>query len=148
MSSSEEHLAHLTEWARKRPNSIEFWEAFLTTERVVCCFAGESFSSALLRADMGRRARDELPDLTPEELAAHNEHNFEFPLSDLESIALVRGTRFRRARLTLAWDGEELALYNTKAGDSQEALLESLAEDPRFDATVEITDPSSLFDRS
>lgn len=145
---SEQRLAHLTEWARKRPNSIEFWEAFLTTERLVCCFAGESFSSALLRADMGERAREELAALAPEGLVAHNERNFEIPLADLESITLVRGTRFRRARLTFAWDGGELALYNTKAGDSQESLLESLAEDPCFDATVEIRDPSSLFDRS
>ncbi|MCL7416289.1 MAG: hypothetical protein M8354_00410 [Halalkalicoccus sp.] len=145
---SETRLAHLTEWARKRPNSIEFWEVFLTTERVVCCFAGESFSSALLRADMGERAREELPDLAPEALLAHNERNVEFPLADLESISLVRGTRFRRARLTLVWNGGELALYNTKAGDAQESVLESLAEDPRLDATIEITDPSSLLDRS
>lgn len=145
---SETRLAHLTEWARKRPNSIEFWEVFLTTERVVCCFAGESFSSALLRADMGERAREDLVELAPEDLLAHNERNVEFPLADLESVTLVRGTRFRRARLVLAWDDGELALYDTKAGDSQESLLESLADDPRLDATVEITDPSSLFDRS
>lgn len=145
---SERRLAHLTEWARKRPTSIEFWEVFLTTERLVPCFAGESFSSALLRADMGERAREELPELAPEDLLAHNDRNFEVPLADLDSITLVRGTRFRRARLTLAWDGGELALYTTKAGDSQESLLESLAEDPRLDATVEIADPSSPFDRS
>ncbi len=145
---SEKRLAHFTEWARKRPNSIEFWEIFLTTERVVCCFAGESFSSALLRADMGGRTREELVELAPEDLLAHNERNVEIPLSDLESITLVRGTRFRRARLTLVWDGGELALYDTKAGDSQEPVLESLAEDPHIDATIEITDPSSLFDRS
>ncbi|WP_122088301.1 hypothetical protein [Halalkalicoccus subterraneus] len=145
---SEERLAHLTEWARKRPNSIEFWEVFLMTERVVCCFAGESFSSALLRADMGGRAREELVDLAPEDLLAHNERNVRIPLADLESITLVRGTLFRRARLTLAWDGGELALYNTKAGDSQESLLESLAEDPRIGISIEITDPSSILNRS
>lgn len=145
---TEERLAHFTEWARKRPNSIEFWEVFLTTERVTCCFVGESFSSALLRADMGEHAREELAGRTIEEIAAYDERNFEIPLSNLDSLTLTRGTRIRRARLEFEWDDDELALYNTKAGSSQEELVESLANEPRLDATVGITDPSSLLDRS
>jgi hypothetical protein len=145
---SEEVLAYFTEWARKRPNSIEFWELFVTTERVIACFAGETFSSALLRADMGENAREELAELSIEEIAAYNERTFEFFLTDLESLVLTRGSRFRRARLRLEWDGEEMTFYNTKIGDAQEGLAQSLADDSRFDPTIEITDPSGLFDRS
>jgi hypothetical protein len=145
---SEEVLAYFTEWARKRPNSIEFWELFVTTERVIACFAGETFSSALLRADMGENTREELGDLGVEAIAAYNERTFEFPLTDLESLVLIRGTRFRRARLELEWDGEEMTFYNTKTGDAQEGLARSLANDSRFDPAIEITDSPGLFDRS
>ena len=57
---SEERLGQLTGWVRRRPSSLEFWELFVTSDRLIWCFVGEKFSSALLRADMGERARDEL----------------------------------------------------------------------------------------
>ena len=148
---SERRLAHLTEWARKRPGSIEFWELVVTSERLIWCFAGESFSSALLRADMGEHTREEIASLTNEEVTNHDERNFTVPLSALERVRLVRGTRLRRARVEIEWrdDGPESAtLYDTKAGNDQYELFERLAEEPALkDVAVEIESPS-LFRRS
>lgn len=154
MSSSEERLGRLSEWARKRPSSIEFWEAFLTNERLIWCFVGETFSSALLRADMGERRRAALEELTIEELARDDERNFSIPVSALERMRLVRGTRFRRARIEIEWDdGDDepgaMTLYNTKAGDEQTALFERLAEESALGGvSIEVEAPSSLFGRS
>lgn len=145
---SEARLGQLTGWVRRRPSSLEFWELFVTSDRLIWCFVGETFSSALLRADMGERARDELDSLTLDEIAAYNERNFETPLDSLSSLRLVRGTRFRRTRLEIAWNGEERTLYSTKSSDPQQELIETLADDPRLEGvSVETATPSSFFDR-
>lgn len=150
---SERRLAHLTEWTRKRPGSIEFWELFVTSERLIWCFAGESFSSALLRADVGERTREEIAGLTTEEIATHDERNFTVPVSALEGVRLVRGTRFRRARVEIEWteDGEptSMTLYNTKAGTDQRELFERLAEESVLEGvSIEVDTLSSMFRRS
>lgn len=145
---SEERLGQLTGWVRRRPSSLEFWELFLTSERLIWCFVGESFSSALLRADMGENARNELDSLTIEEIMTYDEQNFEIPLDSLDSLGLVLGTRFRRTRLEIGWSDEEWTLYSTKTSDPQQELIETLADDPRLDGvSVEIATPSSFFDR-
>lgn len=145
---SEERLAHLTGWIRRRPNSLEFWELLLTTDRLLWCFAGETFSSALLRADMGESTRDELDSLNPSEIAEYNERNFDISLDSLAFLRLVRGTRFRRARLEIAWNDEEQLFYSTKASNSQRDLLETLADDSRLgEVSIEIETPSSLSER-
>jgi hypothetical protein len=150
---SERRLGRLTEWFRRRPSSLEFWELFVTSERLLWCFVGETFSSALLRADMGERDRERLDECTIEEVAAYEERNFEVPLSALERVRLTRGTRFRRAQIEIEWtdDGEpvSMTLYNTKAGDDQTELFERLAEEPVLeDVSIEIESPSSIFRRS
>lgn len=146
---SEERLGHLTGWIRRRPNSLEFWELVLTTDRLLWCFAGETYSSALLRADMGESTREDLADLDPEAIAAYDERNFAVPLDSLSRLWLVGGTRFRRARLEIEWDGGERTLYSTKASDPQEELVEELAGDPRLEGvSIGMDSPSSLLDRS
>lgn len=148
---SERRLAHLTEWIRKRPGSIEFWELFVTSERLIWCFAGESFSSVLLRADMGERTRQEISGLTNEGIANHDERNFTVPLSALERIRLVRGTRLRRARVEIEWTdevSESVTLYDTKAGDDQHELFERLAEEPALEGVAVGIESPSLFRRS
>lgn len=148
MSAGEERLGHLSEWARKRPSSIEFWELFLTNERLIWCFVGETFSSALLRADMGERRRAALEERTIEELAEDDDRNFSIPVAALERVRLIRGTRFRRARIEIEWDDEPgaMTLYNTKAGDEQTALFERLAEERALEGvSIEVESPSSLF---
>lgn len=151
---SERRLGRLTQWFRRRPSSLEFWEVFVTSERLLWCFVGETFSSALLRADMGERERTALDDRTLEEAAAYDSKNFSVPLSKLEGVRLVRGTRFRRARVEIEWvdeDGEptSMTLHNTKAGADQRELFERLAEEPALEGvTVEVESPSSMFRRS
>lgn len=151
---SERRLGRLTQWFRRRPSSLEFWEVFVTSERLLWCFVGETFSSALLRADMGERERTALDDRTLEEAAAYDSKNFSVPLSTLEGVRLVRGTRFRRARVEIEWvdeDGEptSMTLHNTKAGADQRELFERLAEEPALEGvTVEVESPSSMFRRS
>lgn len=150
---SERRLGHLTEWFRRRPSSLEFWELFVTSERLIWCFVGETFSSALLRADMGERDRERLDERTIEEIVGYNERNFTVSLSALERVRLTRGTRFRRARIEIEWteDGEpgSMTLYDTKAGDDQVELFERLAEEPALEGVaVEIESPSSMFGRS
>jgi hypothetical protein len=149
---SERRLGRLTEWLRRRPSSLEFWELFVTSERLIWCFVGETFSSALLRADMGERDRATLDDCTIEEVVAYNERNFTVPVSALETLRLTRGTRLRRATLEIAWreDGEHRSrtLYNTKAGDDQAGLFERLADEPALaDVDVTVESPSSWFRR-
>jgi hypothetical protein len=158
MSRDEERAprGRFTEWFRDRPTSLEFWEVLVDEDRLVWCFAGESFSSQLLRADMGERPRDRLSALTPEEALAGHERNFAVDLADLRAIRLRTGTRTRRARLTVEWrgdggaDGEEAdhcwTLSNTSRGDEQRAFVESLAEEPGFEhVTVEVTTPPLPF---
>lgn len=149
---TETRLARFTEWFRRRPNSLEFWEVFVTDRRVVWCFVRESFSSMLLRADVGERDREALGDRPIEELPAADERNFAVPLDSLERLELTRGTRVRRARLETAWtDGgsESTTLYNTKTGDPQEALIDRLEDHPAFEGVaVGVESPSSLFTRS
>ena len=147
---SERRLGRLTEWFRRRPSSLEFWEVFITSDRMIWCFVGETFSSALLRADMGERDRTALDECSIEEAANYDEQNFTVPLSAVEAIRLTRGTRFRRAQVEIVWredDGRRsITLYNTKAGDDQPELFERLGDDPAFDGvTVETDQPSSLF---
>jgi hypothetical protein len=135
-------LGRFTEWFRKRPTSLEFWEVVVTDERLVFCFAGESFSSMLLRADMGERTRDDLDGLTPEEALADEDRNLAVPLSALDSLALTEGTRTRRGRLTVAWtdeDGrEEWTLSSTADGDDQREFVAELADHDAF-ASVDVS---------
>lgn len=135
-ADDERTLGRFTEWFRNRPTSLEFWEVVVTDERLVCCFAGESFSSMLLRADMGERTRRQLDDWSPEAALAAEERNFAVPLSSLDRVSLTEGTRTRRARLALAWTDEEgrheWTLSNTANGDQQRAFVASLADHEAF----------------
>lgn len=145
---SEERLGQLTGWIRRRPSSLEFWELVLTTDRLLWCFAGETFTSALLRADMGESARDDLDSLSLDGIAAYDEHNFEVPVESLSKLRLIDGTRFRRARLEIAWDDETITLYSTKGSNSQRELIETLSAEPALaGVSIEIDTPPSLFDR-
>lgn len=142
-SDGERVLGRFTEWFRDRPTALEFWEVVVTDERLVWSFAGESFRSALLRADMGERTRERLGDLSPGAALALEERNFAVPLADVAALELTTGTRTRRARLTVEWDRadgrEAWTLANTSRGDDQRALVESLAEEPAVtDAGVDV----------
>ena len=140
MVQPEQPLARFTRWIRQRPNSIEFWELVLTDQRLVWCYVGQSYRSMLLRADMGERDRAIVDDSRLEELEALAEENFAVPLEALESIRLIEGTRFRRARLELEWrdddesryDGQ-MTLVSTSDADSQRDVVASLKEDPRLE---------------
>ncbi|WP_435155485.1 hypothetical protein [Haladaptatus sp. DFWS20] len=133
---SEELLAHLTQWFRQRPTSMEYWELLVTDERVVWCFVGESFKSLLLRADTGERGRREIEELPPEQALTLSERNFAVPLDSLQSIRFRDGSLFRRATMTVTWreDGETTSfeLYATKSADSQAADFETLQNDSRL----------------
>lgn len=149
-TADERVLGRFTEWFRERPTSLEFREVVVTDERLVYCFAGESFSSMLLRADMGERTRRRLDDWTPAEALAADDRNLAVPLSALDRLELTEGTRTRRARLTLAWadddGGHEWTLSNTAAGDQQRDLVESLADHEAFDdVNVTIETPRLAF---
>jgi hypothetical protein len=133
---TDERLAHFTQWFRQRPTSLEFWEVVVTDERLVWCFVGESFSSLLLRADVGETGRREIERSERDDLLALNEENFAVPLEDVRAIELDEGSRFRRASLTVTWsdDGGETSwtLSNTSDGESQRDVVESLAADERL----------------
>ncbi|MWG36177.1 hypothetical protein [Halomarina oriensis] len=135
-TAAETTLGRFTEWFRNRPTSLEFWEVVVTDRRLVCCFAGESFSAMLLRADMGERTRGRLEEWSPDEALVSEARNLAVPLSALDSLALTEGTRTRRARLELAWtddDGHhEWTLSNTANGDQQRELVERLADHEAF----------------
>ncbi|WP_226041912.1 hypothetical protein [Natrinema sp. DC36] len=144
MTSAEKQVARFTRWLRQRPNSIEFWELVLTDERLVWCYVGQSYRSMLLRADMGERDRALVDDRPLEDLLSLAEVNFAVPLSDLEEISLLEGTRFRRAQLDLRWRaggehgdadryGGEMTLVATGDAASHADLVAELAEDPRLD---------------
>ncbi len=148
--TAERRLAHLTAWFRRRPTSMEFWEVVVTTERVVWCFVGESFSSLLLRADVGETGRRELEGRSVDELLVLNERNFATPLADLRSVELDEGSRLRRASLTLTWrDGDEdvsWTLSNTSDGRPQVDAVESLASaDELSHVDVSVTRGGGLF---
>ena len=136
-----------TEWFRTRPTSLAFWEVLVGEDRLACCFAGESFSSALLRADMGESTRRALNDCsTIEEGVELDERNFVVPLSSVTELRLREGTRTRRARLTIAWDdaagGTSWTLSNTGRGNEQADLVGALAErDTLSGADVGIDSP-------
>ncbi|EMA47216.1 hypothetical protein [Halococcus saccharolyticus] len=140
-----------TEWFRNRPTSLEFWEVLIGEDRLAWCFAGESFSSHLLRADMGESTRRALDDCSTIEAAIGlDERNFAVPLSSVTALRLREGTRTRRARLTLTWDdadgGTSWTLSNTNRGDDQADLVETLAEhDALAGADVEIESPRLAF---
>lgn len=133
---SENLLAHLTQWFRQRPTSMEYWELLVTDERVVWCFVGESFKSLLLRADTGERGRREIEERTPEQALTLSERNFAVPLDLLQSIRLREGSLFRRATVTVTWreDGgsESFELHATKSADPQVSDVEALQNDTRL----------------
>lgn len=141
---SETRLVHLTEWFRRRPTSLQFWEVVVTDERLLWCFVGESFSSLLLRADVGETGRRELEGRVTDELLRLNEENFAVPLDSLRRLELTEGSRFRRTTVTITWKerpGREAVswtLSNTSAGDSQVDVVESLAADSRL-SHVDVT---------
>lgn len=145
-SDDEERIARFTRWLRQRPNSIEFWELALTDERLVWCYAGESYRSLLLRADMGERDREVIADSQLAELETLDEKNFAIPIDDLELIRHVEGTRFRRARLEIEWTevddgtsyGGQMSLISTSDAEPQREIVAALTADPRLDH-VEIT---------
>ena len=126
--------ARFTEWFRKRPTSLEFWELVVGERSVGCCFAGESFSSLLLRADMGESTRSALDDRsTVGECVALDDRSFTIPLSSVTTVRLREGTRTRRAQLRVAWSGEgggetSWTLSNTSRGEPQADLVRELAE--------------------
>lgn len=139
MATPEEPIARFTRWLHQRPNSIEFWELVLTDERLVWCYVGQSFRSMLLRADMGERDRGIVEDSHVEELEGLDEQNFAVPLEALESIRLVEGTRFRRAKLEIEWEDEterrydgQLTLVSTSSADSQRQIVAGLEADQRL----------------
>ena len=160
----EERLAHLTRWFRQRPvrerladrtfrqrpTSLQFWEVVVTDERLVWCFVGESFSSLLLRADVGETGRRELEGRSADDLLALNEENFAVPLADVRKVDLDEGSRFRRASLTLTWEDEggevSWTLSNTSDGDAQRDVVEALAADERLShVDVAVTERRRLF---
>ncbi|MFA9426950.1 hypothetical protein [Natronorubrum sp. A-ect3] len=140
MTDTETTIARLTRWLRQRPNSIEFWELVITDERVVWCYVGQSYRSMLLRADMGERDRAIVDDSKLDELEELAKENFAVPLEALESIRLVEGTRFRRAKLELEWRDDtdsryngQMTLVSTSDADSQRDIVASLEEEPRLE---------------
>ena len=146
--------ARFTEWFRKRPTSLEFWELLVGERNVGCCFAGESFSSLLLRADMGESTRSALDDCaTIEECVALDDRNFTVPLSSVTTLRLREGTRTRRAQLRVAWndgngEGGETSwtLSNTARGAPQTDLVRELADrDVLADADVNVDAPRLAF---
>lgn len=145
---TEERIARFTQWFRTRPSSLEFWELVVTDDRLLWCFVGETFRSPLLRADMGERGREDLADLSPDEITAFDDRNFVVPIADLVEIRLVPGTLIRRERLVVRWndtDGtREVTLYRTKRGstESESESIRRLAGDPRFEC-VELSVESS-----
>ncbi|WP_266078894.1 hypothetical protein [Haladaptatus caseinilyticus] len=147
--SSEELLAHLTQWFRQRPTSMEYWELLVTDERLVWCFVGESFKSLLLRADTGERGRREITELSPERARTLSERNFAVPLDSLQSIRLREGSLFRRATVTVTWregdSSESFELRATKSADPQVGDVETLQNDARLShVDIEIETVSGL----
>lgn len=152
MSEGDPITGRFTEWFRKRPTSLEFWELVVGERSLGCCFAGESFSSLLLRADMGESTRDALDDCaTIEECVALDDRNFTVPLSSVTTVRLREGTRTRRAQLRVAWNegatGEtSWALSNTARGESQADLVRALADrNGLADADIGIDSPRLAF---
>ncbi|WP_435078359.1 hypothetical protein [Halococcus sp. AFM35] len=147
-NSADPITGRFTEWFRNRPTSLEFWELVVGENSLGCCFAGESFSSLLLRADMGESTRSDLNDCsTIEECVALDDRNFTIPLSSLTTLRLREGTRTRRTQLRIAWsengngEGDETSwtLSNTARGEPQTDLVRALADrDAPADAEVGI----------
>lgn len=138
-----------TEWAERTPTSFRFWEVFLTPDQVVLCFVGESYKSALLKADMGAGRRRDLDGLSVEELAREDEHNRVVPRSDLRSIRYAPGSIVKRASLELEYeyegDVERLTLYKVKDADSQAETARALANDDGWDdVDIEVADGGLL----
>ena len=135
-AGGEERLALLTGWFRKRPTSLEFWEVVVTDRRVLPCFVGESFSSLLLRADVGERGRERVAETAPADLPTLDGANFEIPLKDLRTLRLREGSRLRRRRLSLSWTGEDgdtsWTLYGTSGGEAGTDAVRALADDDRL----------------
>ena len=154
MSEGDPITARFTEWFHKRPTSLEFWELVVGERSLGCCFAGESFSSLLLRADMGESTRDALDDCaTIEKCVALDDRNFTVPLSSVTTVRLREGTRTRRAQLRVAWDGSgadggkmSWAFSNTSRGESQADLVRALADrNGLADADIGIDSPRLAF---
>lgn len=135
---AETERVHLSRWFRRRPTSLEFWDAVVAGDSLVWCFLGESFKSLLLRADVSQYSREELENSTDAELPGLNEHNVSVPLSAVRRVELDVGSRLRRAKLTVEWERSEAEgtvtwdLYGTSDADPQVELVESLASDDRF----------------
>lgn len=146
----EQTIGRFTEWYRRTPVSLEFWEGVLTDQRLIWCFIGESFKSLLLRADMGTHGREEIDDLPLDAVATFDEQNVVVPLEQLETIHLTTGSFIRRPTLIVKWceDDEEQSfkLEGTKSGDSQTNFVESLAEDSHL-SHVDMTIGRSRFGR-
>jgi hypothetical protein len=150
MSEGDPITGQFTEWFRTRPTSLEFWELVVGKRSLGCCFAGESFSSLLLRADMGESTRSDLEDCsTIEECVALDDRNFTVPLSSVTVLRLREGTRTRRAELRVVWmDGSETswALSNTSRGEPQADLVRALAgRNALGDADIGVESPRLAF---
>lgn len=146
-TANEQSIGRFTEWYRRTPVSLEFWEGVLTDQRLIWCFVGESFKSLLLRADMGAHGRAEISGLSPDAVATFDDRNIVVPLEALRTIRLVPGSVIRRPSLVVKWHENKrrtFELKGTSGGNPQTAFIESLAEDARF-SHVDITVETSRF---
>jgi hypothetical protein len=144
VAASEAVVGRFIGWYRRTPVSLEFWEGVLTGERLIWCFVGESFKSMLLRADMGTYGREEIAGLTPDAVAEFDDQNVVISIENLQTIRLEPKSWFRRASLTVEWEGGGFELESTRESDSQEALVESLATRDGL-AHVDVAIGRSLF---
>lgn len=110
----ENRVCRFTGWCRKTGYSLEYWEVFVTDQRLIFCRVGESFSSLLLKADMGAADRERVSKLSLSEIVEFSPHNFVVPAATLESVRLHKGSTAKKTILSIKWDGDEWTLFDVK----------------------------------
>lgn len=130
---SEQLVCRFTGWCKKTGYSLEYWEIFATDRRLIFCFVGESYSSLLLKADMGGTYRDRLSELELSEIATFDERNFTVPLSKLETIEYTPGSVSKKATLRFEWRDGEIVLYNVPQTSTSDDTVDTIRSLSKYD---------------
>ncbi|MDS0476968.1 hypothetical protein [Natrinema sp. 1APR25-10V2] len=136
--AAERQLCRFSGWCKKTGYSLEYWEVFVTDQRLIFCFIGESYSSLLLKADMGAAHRDRLSDYSLSEITAFDDRNFTVPVHALRRVELTRSSWIKKTSLRFVWEDGEIEFFDVSQTSSEKDATSNMARLSEHDEYVDV----------
>lgn len=136
--AAERQLCRFSGWCKKTGYSLEYWEVFVTDHRLIFCFIGESYSSLLLKADMGATHRDRISDFDLPEIVAFDDRNFTVPSHVLREIELTRGSWRKKASLRFVWEDDEMEFFDVSQTSSEDEAASNVTRLSEHDEYTDV----------